>query len=146
MNLVSQIHTAIDSLAATTLGGSYVKIRHILNPEKESFRATHAYGVRHGAAANAAGVTRHYTLDHAFELVLLARVVNRDDEETTQTIFNDMYDKADAVLNQMFLTKLGLPSIVLIVDNPSISTPVVLDNDAAILQVGFNVKYRRMIA
>ena len=55
MNLVSQIHAAIDSIAGGILGGSYVKIRHVLNPEKESFRATHAYGVRHGSATNAAG-------------------------------------------------------------------------------------------
>lgn len=144
--IVTSIFNAIKTETQTILGASYVELRKIFNPESEDNRnILSAFAIRHGAAAYADGVTRVYTLDQKFEVLLVNRAVNRDDDAAVQTTFNVLYDKADDLLRNFFLKKLGLSTVILTIDQPELSEPVLLDNDAALLIVGFNVKYRQPI-
>jgi hypothetical protein len=105
-----------------------------------------AYGVKHGASDNASGVTRVYTMDMKWEILITDSVADRNSDTAALSVVNALHSKADDILNQIFLTKLSLPSIVLIVDQPRISEPEVLPNGLALIRVGFNVKYRQAIA
>lgn len=146
MNIVSQIHTNIKSVASTVLGGTWHELRRVFDPEQNDSRtAENAYGVRHGAASSADGVMRYYTMDHSFTVVLSRRFVDRLSDAEIQTVINDLYNKADSILVEVFLKKLSLPTIVLIVDNPSIAEPRVLGNQSVILELSFNVKYRNAV-
>ena len=146
-NVVQQIHEAIKSLAATTLGADYNEMPRILVPEENDLRTgAKAYGVRHLSGSYADGVTRAYTMDLGFELILTDRIADRNSDANAQVVFNALHDKADAFLVQAFLTKVGLPTIVLVVNQPTFSEPQVMPNGLALLRVGFNVKYRQDIA
>lgn len=145
--VVGDIHSAIKTLAASVLGASYQELKHIYAPEKNDLRnIKSAYGVIHGAASYADGVTRVYTMDQEFTLVLVKRAIRRDSDDDLQTVINELYNKADDFLVQSFLTKLSLSSTVLIVDQPAISEPEILDNECVLIRVSFNVKYRKAIA
>ena len=148
MNLVEQINTALKTQVTTVLGPTYKELQYIFDVGKNSERGlTSAYGVRPLSASNAVGVTRYYTLDQSFEVILTgiaARTVN--DTDKFNLIFT-LYDKVDQILNQCFLTKLGLPNIVLLVDSPSINEIEFFDeNQFIVLRFSLNVKYRRLIA
>lgn len=147
-NIVTQIHGAIETLVATQLGGTYEKMRKIYNPSENDMRnAKSSYAVLHGAASNAEGVTRVYTLNHSFRVQVMTSFVDRLDNANIQTEINSLYDKIDAILVNMHLTKLGLPSIVLLVNEPSIDEPQVLfENTAVLISFGINVRYRNAIA
>lgn len=146
MNIVEQIHDAIKSTTASVLGAGWVEMRRVFDPSQNDTRtAGMAYGVLHGSASGAAGVQRYYTMDHQFAVVLSRSVVERQDDTEHQAVINEMYDVADDLLVEVFLKKLGLPSIVIIVDNPSISEPQILENGTVIMRVGFNVKYRNAV-
>jgi hypothetical protein len=142
----SQIFSAIDDICQSVCS-DYVKLRRVYDVSQNDARnISKAYGIIHGEAENTDGVTRFYTLDQKFEIVLVNRAVDRDNDADIQAVINTMYDKAESLFNQIFLSKLGLPAIVLIVDNPSMSKPQILENGAAILVLSFNVKYRKAIA
>lgn len=147
MNIVEQIYDGIVTVTDAALGtGTYTRLRKVFSPEQNDFRSVNqAFGVRHQGASSAAGVTRVYTMDHAFEVVLAKRASSRDSDLTIQETINELYDKADDVFRNIHLTKLALPSIVLIVDTPTIGAPEILDNECVLLTLGFNVKYRSAI-
>jgi len=145
MNIVEQIFDKIGDITAAELS-DHARLRKVLQPELNDLRSvSRAFGVTHGDAISADGVTRHYTLDHTFNLILTDRIVDRDNDAAVQSVFNSLYDRADKVLVKIISSKIGLPSIVLSIDEPSFSAPEVLENVAAVLSVSFVVKYRRII-
>ena len=144
--IVADIFGAIKTESQTILGADYLYLRKIFTPETEDNRLIEkAFAVKHGAAQFADGITRVYTLDQKFEVMIVNRAPSRDDDASVQTVFNTFYDKADDLLRNFFLKKLGLSAVILIIDQPELSEPVILANDAALLTVGFNVKYRKAI-
>jgi hypothetical protein len=145
--IVENIFDAITSLAQTTFGVDYVRLRKVREPEENDFRNIQkAFGVRHGQANSTEGVTRVYTMNQRFEVLIVNAAVDRNDDAAVQDVFHVLYNLADEFLKSAFLTKLGLGSTVLLVDLPELSEPTVLANGAAILIVGFNVRYRQAIA
>lgn len=145
--IVQSIFDAVTSTAQTAVGVAYKPLRKVFDPSQNDFRSIEkGFGVRHGESTSADGVTRVYTIDQRFEVVLVRRFVDRDDDAAIQDSINELYDKADEILKAAFLTKLGLSAIILIVNEPAISTPEVLDNGAVSIIVSFNVKYRQAIA
>lgn len=145
--VVSSIFSAVVTTVTTALGATYKALPNIYKLEENDFRVIEkAYAVRHGASSFADGVTRHYTMDQRFEVVLVNRATTRNNDSDVQTAFNTLYDKADDILRASFSTKLGLSSVIINVDSPEISEPQILDNGAAVIIVAFNVKYRKAIA
>lgn len=146
MNIVEQIHTAIKTTCASVFGADYVELRRVFDPSQNDQRgAAKAYGVRHLSASSADGVMRYYTMDHGFEVQLSRSFTDRTDDAETQSVINEMYDLIDDLLVEVFLKKLSLPSIVMIVDNPAISEPELLENGTVLIRTSFNVKYRNAV-
>jgi hypothetical protein len=145
---VTDIYNSITTLAQTVLGSDYVRLKKVFDPGDENNRSiAKGFGVRHGEANSTSGNTRAYTLDQVFELVIVNRASNRDNDLTVQSVFNELYSKAHDFLSRAFLTRLGLPSCVLLVNEPGISEPQLLaGNEAALLVVRFNVRYMKAIA
>ena len=144
--IVQSIFEKIESMAQTELGSTWIKLRKVFNPEDNDFRAME-YGFKclHGSAITADGVTRFYTLDHSFQVLLMRRFVDRNDDANIQITINNLYDKADELLTLFIKSRLELPTTVLHVFNPSLTEPEVLANNAVLLRVGFDVKYRRQL-
>lgn len=144
--VVSSIFSAVTSTVTTALGATYKALPKIYNLEENDFRIIDkAYAVRHGASSFADGITRVYTMDQRFEVVLVNRAVTRNNDNDIQTAINTLYDKADDILRSAFGKKLGLSNVIINVDSPEISEPQILDNSAVVLIVAFNVKYRQSI-
>lgn len=146
MNIVEQIFDSVETIAQATLGGTWKKLPKVLKPEDNDLRTIErGFGVRFGAASAAEGVTRVYTMDHVFELVLGRRAVERNDDGEVLETFNDLYAKADDVFRELVLKKAGLPGIVLLIDKPAMDPPQILANEGAILVMSFVIKYRNQI-
>lgn len=144
-NIVQQIYDSITTLTEAELP-SFKKMRRVFAPNENDFRsAKNSFGVIHKSASDAAGVTKVYTLDHSFEVLLMSTFVSGNDDLDKQTVINSLYDAADELLKLFFLSKLGLPGLVLLVSNPAIAEPEILNNEAVVLRVSFDVKYRNAI-
>lgn len=141
---VTQITNETKSIASSTLGVEYKELRFVFDVAKNDIRsAEKAYGVRPLSAVTAESVTRFYTLDHEFELVLTDTIGRSDDDTQRQDAINIMYDKADEIFKAMIHTKINLASFVLNVTSPSMSEPEIInDNKFVILRMQYNVKYR----
>lgn len=142
--IVQDIVTNVNSIAATVLGASYHQLRFIFSVEKNDIRAGEkAYGCRPLAAIPAESVTRHYTLDHDFELILTDTIGRSDDDTQRSDALNTMYDKADEIFKELVNTKVGLPLVVLLLTSPSLAEPEILnDQKLVVLRMNFTVRYR----
>jgi hypothetical protein len=146
MNIVAQIHESLTTIAQGILGASWKPMKKVISPEENDMRLIeNSFGWRFGDASSVDGITKVYTLDHTFELVLGRRVVDRSDDVQVLTVMKDLYDKADEIFRQVVLKKAGLPSIVLLISEPNIRKPEVLKNEGAVLILSLVVKYRNAI-
>jgi len=112
--------------------------------EKNNLRdAKLAYGVRPLDAANAATLTRSYTLDHGFEVILTDTFARGDSDKQREDSLKVMYDKADEIFKNLVNHKINLASVVLDIQDPSLSEPEFLDDSKfVILRMQYVVKYR----
>ena len=142
--IVQNIIANAKSTAATVCGADYKELRFVYAVDKNDIRsAEKGYGIRPLPAVPAESITKHYTLDHQFELVLTDTIGRSDDDSQRTDALNTMYDKADEFFKSIVNTKLNLAATILNISEPSISEPeFVLDNKLVILRMQFTVKYR----
>jgi hypothetical protein len=89
------------------------------------------------------GVNRTYNMDHRFELILGDTIARAENDSQHLTSLQTMYDAADEIFKDLVQTKIGLPTLVLNVFDPSLSEPELLDeNKIVILRMQLTVKYR----
>jgi hypothetical protein len=143
-NIVEQIISGVKTVAADQLGATYQEIPFVFEVEKNNVRTARlGYGVRPLEANFTTSVNKTYALDHRFELVLSDTIARTDSNVQHLAAINTMYDKADEIFKDLVQTKVGLPTLVLNVFDPSLSEPELLDeNKIVILRMQFTVKYR----
>ena len=145
-NIVEQIYDSVVTLTGTELGATWTRLSKVFDPAQNNFREINqAFGVRPRGALTSEGVTRVYTMDHTFDVLLAKRASSRDSDLAILETEFILFSAADELFKKFFLSKLALPSIVLIVNSPSLSDPEVLDNGCVLLTASFNVKYRNLI-
>lgn len=147
-NLVENINDALTTLVGTELSTGYSVLNYIHTIEKNFLNGSkNRYGVRPLNASSASGVTRVYTLDHSFQIIITSEYINSgvDDIAQREETFV-LYDKMDEVFKAAYLTKVGLPNTILNIDNISIQEPEYLDaHNVVVLRADFNIKYRQAI-
>ena len=145
--LVEQINDSITSLIATELGATYSELEYVLDVSQNAFDLTNKkYGVRPLFANSVEGVTKVYTLDQDFEIILTDEFVNSGVDDTAQReVAFSLYDKMSEIFKAIYLTKAGVPSIVLIVNSITMSEPEYLTDEVAILRAIVRIKYREAI-
>jgi hypothetical protein len=129
---------------AAELGSDYQELQYIYDIEKNTVRGARlAYGVRPLAADTAESVTRVYTLDQAFEIILTDTFARGDNDSQRETALNIMYDKSDEIFKELVNHKINLANFVLNIFNASLLEPEFLDdNKFIILRMQYLVKYR----
>lgn len=144
MAIVSDIISALETLAATTFGATYQRLKFVYDVGKNDERgAKLGYGVRPLAAIPVEGLMKTYTVDHTFELVMTDTIARTLDDNERRTAVNTMYDKGDSFFKAVVNTKLNNPSVVWVTQSPSFSEPEFLDDHKfVILRMQFVVKYR----
>ena len=143
---VTDIFSGIETVVTTNVP-TFKKLPRIYDLEDNDFRRIKdGYAVRHLEALNSETVVREYTLDHRFEVILTTRVIDKKNDTVIQTAINDLYDKADEILADLISTKISLPTTVLVVNDPAINEPELLEgNERVVMRFSFNVKYRRAV-
>lgn len=148
-NIVEQIFDKIESIGQTALGSDWHKMKRVFDPDNNDLRTSDkAFKCRHGSANSSifeSGVTKNYTMDHGFDVLLMRSTVQRNDDANVQETINELYDMADDLFKAYLNTKLELPTLVLNVNGPSIADPVILDNTSVLLILSFTVKYRQLL-
>lgn len=148
-NIVEQIISAgKTTIAANIVESGFAELDYYVDLTKNNFRTNHKrYGfVPKEAVGSEAGINRYYTLDHTFEVILTKRADTRTDDSSVISVLNDLYDEMDNIFQAFHLTKLGLSSIVMLIDGPSIDEPEYLeDNRLVVLRGSFIIKYRQAI-
>lgn len=149
MDIVKQIKDALKSEVQTALPVDFQELQFIYNIEANTSRnIVKGYGVKLLDASNIDLTTRAYTLDQRMEIILTntaGRQSLADETDLVQAI-DELYDYMDDVLNQVFLTKLGLPNIVILIGNPSYSEVELLtEGSFVILRMQIDIRYRRFI-
>jgi hypothetical protein len=147
-NFVSQINTAIETTVKNVLGSSYQKLDYVFDISLNNFRANVlAYGVRPLSSNTSLSITQNYTFNHEFEVILTDNYKNKGNDLNQMTKTLDLYSKMDDIFKSLYLTKAGLPNIVLNIDNISTSEIEFFNEEnVAILRSQINVKYRNKIA
>lgn len=146
--IVSQIITAAKAQIATTLGATYSELAFEIDLEKNNFRSNDKrYGfIPLEAANNETSINRYYTLDHRFNLILTQQADIRQSDADLRAVREDLYDKMDELFQAFILTKLGLSSIIMLIDSPEIEAPEYLeDNRLVVLRGTITIKYRQSI-
>ena len=143
-DIVKRIRDEAEDIAEATLGSGYQKLRHVFNVEKNDLRNTRlGFRVRPLGAIPATTVTKTYTLDHDFELVLTDYAARTDNDLQRIESLDVMYDKADEIFKDYINSKINLADIVLLVDSPTLLEPeFVNDNKVIVLRMQFTVKWR----
>lgn len=148
MNIVEQINDGVTSEVASALGAGYSELSYLLDVQKNNFKTnTKRYGVRPLSGSTASGVTRQYTLDHSFQVILTHDYFSNpsnDQDQRDKTFL--LFDKLDEIMKNLFINKAGLPSIILNIDSVSIAEPEYFDEEkVVVLRADFNIKYRQAV-
>lgn len=141
---VTNILTALNLQAATTLGVTYKQLAYVYDVTMNNTRAGYqAFGWRPLDALPSDTVTRMYCLDHRFELILCNSMGRRSDDGEITDSLGTMYDKTDELFKALVHTKLSLPAIILDVRAPSLSAPEVYERkNLVVLRMQVSIKYR----
>lgn len=148
MNIVEQINDAMTSRIATVLGVNYQELNYIINVSKNNFKSNaKRYGVRPLAATTASTITRVYTLDHEFEVVLSHDYIPNpanDQDQRDKTFL--LFDKMDEIFKDLFCSKAGLNNIILNIDEINMAEPEYsVAESVVILRSKLRVKYRQAL-
>ncbi len=148
-NIVEQINDGLTSLIATELGATYSELDFVFDITRNNLRnSVKRYGVMPAFAANSITITKNYSADHEFQVILVERYVNKDKTDSGQKAkLFEMYDSMDTILKKIYLSKVGLPAIVLSVGDFILEAPEFIEEDkVAVLRATLTVKYRQALS
>ena len=148
-NIVEQINDAVKTQVSTTLGGTFSELPYTFDVSKNNIRDfVKGFGVRPVNAIRASTVTKVYTADQEFEIILTDKFANRSNDANQKAVVFDLFDKMDDILVQLFLSKGGLAAIIYNIDPFTIDEPEFLDeqNSIVVQRMRITVKYRNAIA
>lgn len=146
-NIVEQISDGLKTIIAAKLGSTWEEIEYTFDIEKNKSRGNaKKYGVHPLEAVSAFGVTRVYTFDQIFDLILTHDYKNRNNDDQQKEKLFLLYDKMDDLLREVYLRKAGVPAIVLNIAPIGMDEPEFLDDDKVIvLRAKITIKYRQSI-
>lgn len=145
--VVADITAALKSEIETALGAGWSQLKFVFEPEKNDFRSVQqGYGLIQGPTDPVEGTLRVYTVDQEYRVILTRRVASRLSDRDYETDKNALFENAHKIFQRLVLTKGGLPSKILLIDGPSMSEPEILEEQIALLELSFVVKYREALA
>jgi phosphotransferase system IIB component len=145
MNLVEQITTGIEDRLAAVLT-DFSPLRFYYDIEKNDYKGnTNRYGVIPQEIESQSGVTRSVTVNQTFQIVLTTDYRNDPKSDMDlQTKVKELYNKMDELTHDLVLTKVGVPSIILLITLSGYEAPEILEEHKVIaLRMDLTVRYRR---
>jgi len=148
-NIVEDINDSLLTEIAAAVGSTFKQLDYVHNVEKNQFRnQAKRFGVRPLGGVQVSGVTREYTIDQEFELVLttdyLDRDGNGDADQVAQSLL--LFDKMDDILVRILRTKVGIPLIVMAVSGFTLDEPLFIEEAKIVVQTTrVIVRYRQSL-
>lgn len=147
-NLVEQIANSMETQIASVVGSEYAELDYKFDVSKNDFfNNKQRFGVIPQGASTGLSITKVYTLDHSFEVILTHDYINKDKTDADQRrVTYELFDKLDEIFKQLYRSKAGLTNIVLNIGELTVSEPEFLDEESlAILRAQLLVTYRNAI-
>lgn len=147
-DLVGKIINAVEAQCAKSLP-SFSKLKYVYDIEKNDFKSNSSgYGVVPVDASSQVGVTRAVTVDQVFQVVVTDNYI--DDGKTDsnlQSKVKTLYDKMFEIVNDLYMSKMGLPSIVLLATLDGIEAPEVFSESKVVaLRMNMIIRYRQNLS
>lgn len=134
------IEARVNAIVAT-----YSRLKYSYDIEKNSFRGSKkSYGIGSGAASSVSGTTKSITLDQSFFVVLTQNFGGRSDDKAERDALKSIYDDLETLYNDLFQSKLGLPSTVYLVSELSLDEPEKIADNVLSVKMNFIVKHRQI--
>ncbi len=148
MNVVEQINNAMKTRIASLLASPWAELNYVLDVGKNEFKGnTKRYGVRPLNGDTVSGVTRHYTINQDFEVILTHDYIphpTNDVDQRAKTFL--LYDKMDVIFKDLFCSKANLNTIILNIEELNMAEPEYsLAENVVVLRALFTVKYRQAV-
>ena len=139
--IVKTIRDNFETLIGTTLGATWQVLENKYKLDNgHNNNQTQRFGVIVGSATGTTGVTKSYTLDRSFDLMLLNKYNKESDIQATVDILEDALDEVTKVAIH---NKLGTSANVLNVEIVSVNEIELNEIEkVAILRATYLVKYR----
>lgn len=145
--MASNISTILDALntqVQAVIGADWKEMKYIYEPEKNDKRgADKGYGVGVGESDTVEGVTTKITKDTTFFIQLAKRFANRNDDSNERTAINDIYEQLEAIDQQVFERKLGIQTVVFVVQSIGTEAPVNISDDVVMVKANYVIKHRK---
>lgn len=145
--ILTDIHDALKSEISSELGSSVQELQYIYAVEMNNVRGIKdGWGVKILSGVESIGITKHHTTAQTFEVILTTTSGRQNDDSDLVSAVLTLRDRADDILNRIYLKKLGLPSTVMLVANHSYGEPEFFDENGFIVQrMQVDITYRRSI-
>ncbi len=147
-NLVEQIADSMESQIALVIDGAYAELDYKFDVSKNDFfNNKQRYGVIPQGGATALSITKVYTVDQSFEVILTHDYinVNKTDEDQRRVTY-ELFDQLDEILKQLFRSKAGLPNVILNIGEFTISDVEFKEEESlAVVRCQLLVTYRNAI-
>lgn len=148
MNTVEQISDSILTQMQTSLGADFKPLSYFFDVSQNNFVGNKKrFGVVPLSGSNNLTVTKSFTVDQNFQMILTDNYKNVGNSDSKQRdVLFFLYDKFDEIIATLYMSKLGIPNIVLFTGLQDFAEPEFLDEEnLAVLKVNIIVKYRRSI-
>jgi len=146
--IITDIFTAIKS-EVTTQFPLKRELRRIFDVDQNEHRLIEdSFAVRHleQVDVNESGITKAYTDEQRFEIILTEKTNDRLSDAAIQTQINSLYDNISELKKSFYFKKLGLPSTVLKVDNINVDEPELLNGrEFLLIRMNIRVRYRELL-
>ncbi len=147
MAVVSTIFDNLKSLVVANVDASFSELHFTRDLERNDDRiATKGYGVRFLDGPFTDTLTKSYTIDQGFEIVLTRTNLRQNDESQIEDAEKLLHDEMSDILKPLINSNLNATAGVLKVDQPSFSEPE-LFNEAhfVALRCQIVITYRQQI-
>lgn len=142
MSNQTDILNAIDT-RMTALLPSYGRLKYSYEVEKNSSRSDDSWGAGAGAGEWETGVNRAVTLNQEFFVVIAQRFQNRSGDDNEISALKTAYDNIETIFLDFASSKLGIPTVVLVVDSLSLDEPEKIGENTIAVRARFNIKHRK---
>ena len=146
MSVVFRISSQITNLMAEVLGKKFQPLKYVYDIEKNSKRSKQkGFGVIPLGLETTEGMSRHYTVEQGFQLVVMDRYEDRNDESQKKAVILNLFSKAEELVDRILRGGIGVLEVIHVASF-SIADPEVLEAEASVvLRLEIRVQWRKRI-
>lgn len=140
----SLILDAIEARIATLATGR-TKLKYSYDLEKNDSRnESNAYGYGAASGESIGGTLKSVTMNQGFFVILTENFQNRSSDDKEVLALKAIYDDIEIIYQDFMVSKLGIPSTVLVVEGLSLDDPEKISDNSLSVKANFTIKHRKV--